>query len=137
MPRRSWTPSRACRRRSHGLAGQGRSGSPRRRLARGRRRGRRLRNRHHRPDGGRVQRSLSRHCLQYGRTLAEDVSEDVAREISRRFDLQLSDVPSGLQDFVERHEGYTGSWRCGWSERLPRQINSPMNFIETTAETKR
>ena len=34
-----------------------------------------------------------------------DVSEDVAHEIRRRFDLQLSDVPSGLQDFVERHEG--------------------------------
>jgi hypothetical protein len=37
---------------------------------------------------------------------AQDVSEDVAREIRRRFDLQLSDVPSGLQDFVERHEGH-------------------------------
>lgn len=37
---------------------------------------------------------------------SEDVSEDVAREIRRRFDLQLSDVPSGLQDFVERHEGH-------------------------------
>ena len=36
---------------------------------------------------------------------SEDVSEDVAREIRRRFDLQLSDVPSGLQDFVEQHEG--------------------------------
>lgn len=38
---------------------------------------------------------------------SQDVSEDVAREIRRRFDLQLSDVPSGLQDFVERHEGHT------------------------------
>jgi hypothetical protein len=37
---------------------------------------------------------------------AQDVSEDVAREIRRRFDLQLADVPSGLQDFVERHEGH-------------------------------
>ncbi|MGX4772000.1 hypothetical protein ACWAUC_19695 [Bradyrhizobium guangdongense] len=36
---------------------------------------------------------------------SEDVSEDIAREIRRRFDLQLADVPSGLQDFVERHEG--------------------------------
>jgi hypothetical protein len=27
----------------------------------------------------------------------------VAREIQRRFDLQLADVPSSLQDFVERH----------------------------------
>ena len=37
---------------------------------------------------------------------SEDVTEDVAREIRRRFDLQLADVPSGLQDFVERHEGH-------------------------------
>lgn len=37
---------------------------------------------------------------------SEDVSEDIAREIRRRFDLQLSDVPSGLQDFVGRHEGH-------------------------------
>jgi hypothetical protein len=37
---------------------------------------------------------------------SEDVSEDVAREIRRRFDLQHSDVPSNLQDFVERHEGH-------------------------------
>ena len=37
---------------------------------------------------------------------SEDVSEDVAREIRRRFDLQLADVPSNLQDFVERHEGH-------------------------------
>ncbi len=36
----------------------------------------------------------------------EDVSEDIAREIRRRFDLQLADVPSGLQDFVEQHEGH-------------------------------
>lgn len=37
---------------------------------------------------------------------SEDVSEDVAREIRRRFDLQLADVPSRLQDFVGRHEGH-------------------------------
>jgi hypothetical protein len=37
---------------------------------------------------------------------SEDVSEDVARESRRRFDLQHSDVPSNLQDFVERHEGH-------------------------------
>jgi hypothetical protein len=37
---------------------------------------------------------------------SEDVSEDVAREIRRRLDLQLANVPSGLQDFVERHEGH-------------------------------
>ena len=37
---------------------------------------------------------------------ALDVSEDVAHELRRRCDLQLRDVPSGLQDFVERHEDH-------------------------------
>jgi hypothetical protein len=36
---------------------------------------------------------------------AQDVSNDVAQELRRRCDLQLSDVPSPIQDFVERHEG--------------------------------
>ena len=35
----------------------------------------------------------------------EDVSEDVASEIRRRCDLQMCDVPSAIQDFVESHEG--------------------------------
>jgi len=39
---------------------------------------------------------------------SEDVSEDVARELRRRCDLQLSDVPSSIQDFVERHGGHAG-----------------------------
>ena len=34
---------------------------------------------------------------------SEDVSEDVAREIQRRCNLQLTDVPSHLQEFVDRH----------------------------------
>jgi hypothetical protein len=34
---------------------------------------------------------------------SEDVSEDVAREIQQRCNLQLSDVPSHLQEFVDRH----------------------------------
>ena len=37
---------------------------------------------------------------------SQDVSEDVAQELRRRCDLQLRDVPSGIQDFVERHEGH-------------------------------
>ena len=37
---------------------------------------------------------------------SQDVSEDVALELRLRCDLQLRDVPSGLQDFVERHEGH-------------------------------
>ena len=36
---------------------------------------------------------------------SEDVSEDVASEIRHRCDLQMCDVPSVIQDFVERHEG--------------------------------
>lgn len=34
---------------------------------------------------------------------SEDVSEDVAREIQRRCNLQLSDVPSHLQEFTDRY----------------------------------
>jgi hypothetical protein len=34
---------------------------------------------------------------------ARDVSEDVADEIQRRCDRQLTDVPDHLQDFVDRH----------------------------------
>ena len=40
---------------------------------------------------------------------SQDVSADVAQEIRRRFDLQLHDVPSNIQDFVEQHEDYTGN----------------------------
>jgi len=35
---------------------------------------------------------------------SRDVSEDVAQEMRRRCDLKARDVPSALQDFVERHE---------------------------------
>jgi hypothetical protein len=34
---------------------------------------------------------------------SQDVSEDIAHELRRRCDLQMSDVPSSIQDFVERH----------------------------------
>jgi hypothetical protein len=36
---------------------------------------------------------------------SEDVSGDVASEIRRRCDLQIRDVPSAIQNFVEPHEG--------------------------------
>jgi hypothetical protein len=36
---------------------------------------------------------------------SEDVSEDVALEIRRRCDLQMREIPSPIQDFVEGHEG--------------------------------
>jgi hypothetical protein len=32
---------------------------------------------------------------------SQDVSEDIAREIQHRFNLQLTDVPSHLQEFVD------------------------------------
>lgn len=35
---------------------------------------------------------------------SEDVSEEVAHELRRRCDLQLKDLPSSIQEFVERHE---------------------------------
>jgi hypothetical protein len=37
---------------------------------------------------------------------SEDVSEDIAQELRRRCNLQLRDLPSTIQDFVERHEGH-------------------------------
>jgi hypothetical protein len=36
---------------------------------------------------------------------SQDVSEDIAQELRRRCDLQMSDAPSSIQDFIERHEG--------------------------------
>ena len=37
---------------------------------------------------------------------SQDVSENVAQELRRRCDLQLRDVPSSVQAFVERHEAH-------------------------------
>ena len=37
---------------------------------------------------------------------SEDVSEDIAHELRCRCDLQLCDVPSAVQGFVEGHEGH-------------------------------
>jgi hypothetical protein len=37
---------------------------------------------------------------------SQDVSEDVAHELRRRCDLQLRDVPSNIQDFVESYEDH-------------------------------
>jgi hypothetical protein len=36
---------------------------------------------------------------------SEDVSADIARELRQRCDLQMREVPSSIQDFVEAHEG--------------------------------
>jgi hypothetical protein len=37
---------------------------------------------------------------------ANDVSEDIAQELRRRCDLQLRDVPSNIQEFVEGYEDH-------------------------------
>ncbi len=44
---------------------------------------------------------------------SQDVSTDVAQEIRRRCDLQAADVPSTIQDFVERHEGHAQQLTMG------------------------
>jgi hypothetical protein len=44
-------------------------------------------------------------CFNTAEKWSEDVSGDVAQELSRRCDLQLRDVPSYLEDFVQRHDG--------------------------------
>jgi hypothetical protein len=36
---------------------------------------------------------------------SQDVSADIARELRRRCDLQMREVPSIIQEFVEGHEG--------------------------------
>jgi hypothetical protein len=35
---------------------------------------------------------------------SQDVSTDIAQELRRRCDLQMRDVPSNIQDFVEQHD---------------------------------
>jgi hypothetical protein len=35
---------------------------------------------------------------------SQDVTSEIAQELRRRCDLQMRDVPSSIQDFVERHE---------------------------------
>jgi hypothetical protein len=44
-------------------------------------------------------------CFNIAEGWSRDVSEDIAKELRRRCDLQLRDVPSSIQDFVERYEG--------------------------------
>lgn len=39
---------------------------------------------------------------------SQDVSEDVAQEIRRRCDLEGRELPSSVQDFVDRHAGDAG-----------------------------
>lgn len=45
-------------------------------------------------------------CFNVAEGWSRDVSADIAEELRRRCDLQLRDVPSNIQDFVERHEGH-------------------------------
>jgi hypothetical protein len=44
-------------------------------------------------------------CFNPAEGWSRDVSEDAARELRRRCDLQLRDVPSSIQGFIERYEG--------------------------------
>ena len=37
---------------------------------------------------------------------SQDVSEDIAQDLRRRCDLQMRDVPSSIQDFVEQYKRY-------------------------------
>jgi hypothetical protein len=48
---------------------------------------------------------------------AEDASEDIAREIVRRFGLSGDQIPSSLEAFVERHLGVIVRSRRGWHEK--------------------
>jgi hypothetical protein len=42
-------------------------------------------------------------CFNVAEGWSFDISADVAAELRRRCDLQIRDVPSSIQDFVERH----------------------------------
>jgi hypothetical protein len=42
-------------------------------------------------------------CFNVAEGWSLDISADVAAELRRRCDLQVRDVPSSLQDFVERY----------------------------------
>jgi hypothetical protein len=44
-------------------------------------------------------------CFNVDEGWSRDISAQVAAELRRRCDLQAGDVPSSVQDFVERHEG--------------------------------
>jgi hypothetical protein len=45
---------------------------------------------------------------------SEDVSHMVAQELLRRLGLEGRSVPSGLEDFINRHAGRDASSPCGW-----------------------
>jgi hypothetical protein len=45
-------------------------------------------------------------CFNAAEGWSRDVSKDVAQEVRRLLDLERRDVPAGLEDFLERHEGH-------------------------------
>jgi hypothetical protein len=51
-------------------------------------------------------------CFNTAEGWSRDVSEDAAQELRRRCDLQLRDVPSSIQDFVQRHDRLNRQLRC-------------------------
>jgi hypothetical protein len=56
---------------------------------------------------GQFKKPIGIFCFNPVEGWARDVSEDVAQELRRRCDLQMRDVPSPIQEFIERHEGPT------------------------------
>ena len=56
--------------------------------------------------GGQYKNPIGVFCFNTAEGWSRDVSEDIAKELRRRCDLQLRDLPSSIQDFVELHEGH-------------------------------
>jgi len=54
---------------------------------------------------GQYKYPISIFCFNPVEGWSRDVSEDIAQEPRRRRDVQLWELPSSIQDFVERHEG--------------------------------
>jgi bifunctional non-homologous end joining protein LigD len=70
---------------------------------------------------------------------SRDLWSQVAAEMRRRCDLQLCDVPSGILDYVERHEDDLGSSPCGlaiWNFELIFANVWTFNFCVPTRGTK-
>jgi hypothetical protein len=53
---------------------------------------------------GQYKRPIGIFCFNPAEGWSRDASEDVARELRRRCDLQLREVSSGIREFIESHE---------------------------------
>ena len=56
--------------------------------------------------GGQYNGPMGIFCFNPSEGWSRDVSEDIARELRRRCDVKLGDLPASLQEFVEMHEGH-------------------------------